>query len=273
MFKLVASFVLIVMVVALGASQAYRLGGAYPLLAHDHADVMVSKTASSPTRTLSVLFVGNSLTFVNDLPAMLVNIASSDRANTTRLEVKAKTYPDASLEFLLTQTDALAYAQAHRPNYVVLQEHGAWYDQIRDVDSSGVANWTPEILALGGAPVLFEVMADGDGSTAYTDNRYATFGHTPDEEAAKAIAATGDLGRELALPVVKVGEAFERARWTKGAPDVYGPDHHHPSVAGTYLAALVFYQYFTGRTGSEATYQPLGMSRSDAARLVAISAG
>ncbi|MGH7735022.1 MAG: hypothetical protein ACREOE_15380, partial [Gemmatimonadales bacterium] len=71
---------------------------------------------------------------------------------------------------------------------------------------------------------------------------------------------------------VPVGEAFERARTSPGAPDVYGPDHHHASVAGAYLAALEFYQYFTGRSGEAATFRPWGLSAKDTAKLVQLSA-
>ena len=101
-------------------------GGAYPRLEHDHDDLMVSQTAKAGT-TLTVLFVGNSLTFRNDLPAMLVNLASSDPGNTARLQVKGETYPDASLDDMLTKTHALDWARDHHPDYVVLQEHSFWY--------------------------------------------------------------------------------------------------------------------------------------------------
>jgi hypothetical protein len=72
---------------------------------------------------------------------------------------------------------------------------------------------------------------------------------------------------------VPVGQAFEAAREMKGAPDVWGPDHHHPSVAGTYLAALVFYRSFTGRSGAQATWRPNGLNAQDAATLVQLSGG
>ena len=48
-------------------------------------------------------------------------------------------------------------------------------------------------------------------------------------------------------------------------PDLYQADRHHPSVAGTYLAALTFYRAFTGRAGTDARYRPWGMSAADQA--------
>jgi hypothetical protein len=247
-------------------------GGAYPRLEHDHDDLMVSKTAKADT-TVTVLFVGNSLTFRNDLPAMLVNLASSDPGNPIRLQVKAETHPNATLDYMLSQTNALAWAQAHHADYVVLQEHSFWYGWSYDGALAAAERWQDALKPLHETPLLFQVWADGDGSKVYADKDSRAFGSTPAEDARNAAESTERLARRLGLPVVAVGQAFEAARKTPGAPDVYGPDHHHPSVAGTYLAALVFYRFFTGRTGAEATYRPRGLSEQDAAMLVRLAGG
>ncbi len=263
---------LLVLILAVGAFQLPRIGR-YQLQDHDHDEIMTSSTHAT-SRTIRVLFVGNSLTFVHDVPAMLVNIASSDRANTTRLEVKAETYPNADLHLMLTQTGALAWAQAHHPDVVVLQEHGLWYEPQKNFNfaMSNATEWSNALKPLGVAPVLFGVWADGDGSPVYT-KYYAATGLTPEEDAHNAVESSERLAQQFEWPTAPVGLAFELARETPGAPDVYGPDDHHASVAGAYLAALVFYQYFTGRSGQEATYRPWGLSAASAAKLVQIAAG
>ena len=92
--------------------------------------------------------------------------------------------------------------------------------------------------------------------------------------ARQSAIATAGVARQLGgLPVVPVGEAFERARMTAGAPSLFMPDRRRPSAAGTYLAALVFYHYLTGRTGAEATYRPAGMSRDTALLLARLGVG
>lgn len=249
-------------------------GGAYSRLEHDHDELMVSSTGPAD-RTITVLFVGNSLTFRNDLPAMLVNLASSDPGAPAPLQVKAVTYPDANLEDMRTRTGALAWAQAHHADYVVLQAHSLWYVDNYAFTLRAAAAWTEALRPLGETPLLFQVWGDGDGdgSAAYTDKQAPTFGWTPVDAARGALDSTQNLARSLGLQVVPVGLAFEAARETKGAPDVWGPDRHHPSVAGTYLAALVFYHFLTGRTGAEATYRPIGVSVRDAATLVQLNAG
>lgn len=249
-------------------------GAPYVRLEHDHDELMASRTAQ-PERTLTILFVGNSLTFRNDLPAMLVDLASSDPGNTTRLQVKAETFPNASLGDMGAKTGAFAWAQAHHADFVVLQEHSGWYmwpDAVSAAQQDARA-WDQALAPLGETPVLFQVWADGDGSRAYTDRNSPAFGSTPADDARLAAESTERLARQLGRQVVPVGQAFETARETKGAPDVYGPDRHHPSVAGTYLAALVFYRAFTGRSGADATWRPNGLNAQDAATLVQLSGG
>ena len=265
------------------ARQTPMLGAAYPLRGHDHADLMTSRTPAGKARTLRVLFVGDSLTFANDMPAMLVNIASSDPGNTTQVEVQAKTYPGAFLSKVLADTDALAWARANHPDIVVLQEHSSWYDVTASNPPSGVTNWdyaakgsidwAEAVKALGETPVLFEIWGDGDGSDLFTRQGSPAYGRTPNQESRYAAQATQRLADELGVQEVAVGDAFQRARDRPGAPDLYGPDHHHPSMAGSYLAALVFYRQLTGRTAAQAAYRPLGLSAQDAGLLVQASGG
>lgn len=257
----------------LGTPQLYRFGGAYVLSDGDHADVMTSHPAA-PARTVSVLFVGNSLTFVNDMPAMLANIASSDPSSPVALQVKAFTHPGAKLDYMYSQTPALAWARQHPVDDVVLQEHSNWYDTqpgFQDALDSAT-DWVGAIRGLNEKPVYFQDWGDGAGSSLYSQRAYVTYGRTPAQESRAASEGTARLSAQLDLPYVPVGDAFERAAETPGAPDLYQADRHHPSLAGSYLAALVVYKFFTGRTGAEATYHPWGMSDADAALLVRVNA-
>lgn len=246
-------------------------GGRYPRYEHDHGKIMISDTPNA-TRTIAVVFIGNSITFHNDLAAMLVNLASSDPGNRTRLQVKALTSPNATLDELRAKTDVLSWIQAHHVDYAVLQEHTIWYDFPFSYDGLGAFTaWDEALRPQGVTSLVFEDWADGDGSEIYTNKQYPTFGSTSEKDAARSANATAALGKALGLHVVSVGDAFEAARETNGAPDVWGPDHHHASVAGTYLAAIVFYRFLTGRSGAEATYRPNGVSAQDAATLVGLT--
>ena len=55
-------------------------------------------------------------------------------------------------------------------------------------------------------------------------------------------------------------------------------DHKHPSVAGSYLAALVLFEQITGKDAKalgadEQAARDLGLSQEDAVKLQAVAAG
>jgi hypothetical protein len=238
----------------------------------DHADVMTSGMTANTRRTVSVLFVGNSFTATNDLPVMLVNIAAADPGNTVQLAVKAVTYPGADLNHMLTRTDALAWAQKHSFDYVVLQERSAWYAHPQWIESAraNAAAWRDALRPLKVKPILFESWADRDGSVAYTDPTYYAYGKTFKEITRVAQRETDALAQNLGMSVVRVGRAFYFAVQSRG-PDLFQADGHHASRAGAYLGALAFYRYFTKRSGAESIYRPWGVSAADAAALVQAS--
>lgn len=246
-----------------------RFGGRYMLRDWDHGDVMTSGVTPQTKRSIAILFVGNSFTASNDLPAMLVNIAAADLGNPVQLSVKAVTHPGADLGYMLRQTDALAWAQAHPVDYVVLQERSGWYalPQWIETARSNATDWRYALAPLKTQPVLFETWADLEGSNVYTDPTYYAYGRNFKGVTDDARRETGALAQALGMPVVRVGRAFYYAVQA-GAGDLFQRDKHHPGHAGTYLAALTFYRFFTWRTGAETTYRPWGMSAAEAAVLV-----
>lgn len=59
-----------------------------------------------PTKTVSILFVGNSFTYVNDMPGKLIQIASSDATNKIQLEVSSVTKGGADLAYMFQNAEA-----------------------------------------------------------------------------------------------------------------------------------------------------------------------
>ena len=73
------------------------------------------------------------------------------------------------------------------------------------------------------------------------------------------------------VPSVRVGEAFAEAQTIQGLPGLYAADDHHPSEAGTYLAALVFFHHFTDEPAERAAWRPESVSADQAAQLARIA--
>ena len=49
------------------------------------------------------------------------------------------------------------------------------------------------------------------------------------------------IGKELAATVVPVGSAWREMLEKRGTPELHAEDGSHPTLAGSYLAACVFY--------------------------------
>jgi len=72
--------------------------------------------------------------------------------------------------------------------------------------------------------------------------------------AEKLADAYTHIGNELGALVIPVGLAFDRARKTDPAMELYAEDKKHPSVLGTYLAANVMFATFYGKSPVGAPY-------------------
>src|SRR5438067_8134003 len=84
--------------------------------------VWLAPAAASAGEELRALFIGNSLTFVNDLPGMLAELAKAGRQKP--LYHDQETPGGCNLEKHWKDGKALAKIRSGRWDYVVLQEEG-----------------------------------------------------------------------------------------------------------------------------------------------------
>ena len=183
---------------------------------------------------LRVLFVGNSYTSVNDLPATFAALAGAGG-------FEVRTGIAAPGGWTLAQhaasAETLAAIRGNRWHWVVLQEQSVVPAVARERDERmlpAVRALAREIAAVGGAPLLYMTWGRRDGlpSAGYGD--YAAL------QRALSGAYLG-IARELGIGVAPVGLAWNDAR--SRAPEIalWQADGSHPTVQGTYLAACVFY--------------------------------
>ena len=195
--------------------------------------VRLPPTAAASTasnRPLRVLFVGNSFTFVNDLPHMLEAMAAA-RPHSRPLITGMVAFPNETLEGNWQRGDALRAIQNNGYwDYVVLQEQS--YRPIADLElmSRYAKDFDIEIGKVGAKTILYMTWGNED---------------TPDDTeriAQSYMEVAGTLGAIVA----PVGRAFAAARAGRPGEHLYGKDGHHPSAAGTYLAAAIFYRLIEG---------------------------
>jgi hypothetical protein len=173
----------------------------------------------APTR---ILFIGNSLTYSNDLPAMVCAMARSAGRQVT-CESVAK--PDYGLEEHWNDREA-RQAIARRWDVVVLQQGPSSLPESRRLLIDYTRRFDAEIKKAGARTALLMVWP--------SRTRRGDFNGVSQSYAAAAKDVDG-----LLLPA---GDAW-RAAWAEdsGLP-LYGPDGFHPSAMGTYLSALVIYE-------------------------------
>jgi hypothetical protein len=210
-----------------------------------------------------ILFVGNSYTYVNDLPGRVAAIAESVGFDPP-VEVTTIASAGALLAEHAANASTLAAVEGGGYDYVVLQEQS--YLPVVDPESFYAAAQTLAAAALdGGAkPALLETWARQEGNDLYSGD---LAGYTPATMQAAlrdAYAAAAALTSAAYLPV---GDAWEATLAGYPAMPLFGADGSHPSPYGTYLSACVIFTALTGAPLDSAAGAPSGVSEEDAAIL------
>ena len=179
-------------------------------------------TPSAPAGTgLRVLFIGNSLTYANDLPLIVQALA---KAAGQSLYVESVTFGGASLEDHWN-SGALKAIAGKKWDFVVMQQGPSSLPESRVHLRQWTKKYAPRIKKAGGRPALFMVWPTPDRSAYFDDVRDAY-----------ALAAS-DVGGMF----VPAGEALRAASRRDPHAPLYDSDDFHPTAAGSYAAALSIY--------------------------------
>jgi hypothetical protein len=198
--------------------------------------VMVCSPASqSPTELddlgngMKVLFIGNSLTEVNDLPTMVQVIGE---AAGHEIAVRSVTIGNFSLEDHWNRGEALEAIRGASWDVVVLQQGPSSLA----INKIHLREWSKEfnvvIREQGARPALYMVWPEA--------TRQALFDAVSDGYTKAAVAVEGML--------FPVGEAWRTAWSMDPTLNLYGSDGFHPSQLGSVLGALVIYQQLFNET-------------------------
>ncbi|MFL5342511.1 MAG: SGNH/GDSL hydrolase family protein [Gemmataceae bacterium] len=209
--------------------------------------------AIAESKPVRVLFIGNSYTYVNDLPAMLAALAKA--GGQRPLEHDRETPGGVSFEKHWKDGKAAKKIAAGGWDFVVLQEQS--------------------LRPLTNRPLMFEFAAKLDAEIRMQNAKtllYQTWSRqdAPDKQDELSRAYV-ELGKELKAGVVPVGAAWQAALKADPALKLHGPDKSHPSKAGTYLAACVFYAAIYDRSPEGLPGAPGGLSDADAKKLQAVA--
>lgn len=215
----------------------------------------------------TALFIGNSRTFYHNMPFMVRSIADSAGYD-KKLHVEMEAQPGVSLGYHIKSETTQALL-ARRWDHVVLQvlssdqysaeqSPQAWQDAtslIREVQGKGsipamFVTWryTDRCVKDAGMPTA--------EAKAFSPSGYANMHTNIQEQHARLAASTG-------VDLINVGLVWEALQSQPLRFSLYD-DCNHPSIYGSYLSALMFYNYFSGNDVANVTFSPDGISPEDA---------
>jgi len=197
--------------------------------------MFVANTSSAGS--VSVLFVGNSLTQVNDLPTVFKSFAAASGLH-VEVDVYSVTPGGAFLGDHWKRGQALALLRAQHPNFLILQgqsvepllapQNFAYYARLFKTEADQLQSKT----------ILFSTWARPDGDAYYKD---ATSGGSSLEMQTRLNSSYSTLAQNIGATLAPIGLAWQRVH--EVAPQIQLLDGtQHPSPAGTYLAAAILFR-------------------------------
>ena len=185
-----------------------------------------SLTGPLPPGGHRVLFIGNSLTYVNDLPRTLSDLAASVGDT---IKTASVAFPDYALVDHASEGSAARAISLGGWEFVLLQQGPSSVGVNRDTLIAASRYFNDLIRAKGGRPALYSVWPQ--------IQFFSSFQRAIESYQMAAQAVNG-----LMLP----GASAWLAAWAADSTlELYSGDGLHPSPMGTYLAALVMYEKFT----------------------------
>lgn len=196
---------------------------------------------------ISVLFLGNSLTYTNDLPAMVRAIGAADGVT---ISTKMMAHPNWGLQDHWEQGDAGKEVASGKWDVVVMQQGPSSLAESRVNLLTWATKFGTVATGHGTCPAMYMVWPDVSSKAAFS----AVYAHY--KEAADSIHGQ----------FIPAGEAWLHAWDATPSLALYGGDGFHPSPLGTYLAALVVYGGVTGRSPAGNTASIAGVAISTTTR-------
>jgi hypothetical protein len=199
----------------------------------------------SPATPLKVLFIGNSFTARNNVPELIARMAE---ARGRQLQHQLIQAGGASLRMHWNKGDAQKAIEQTRYDYVALQEQSTlpvknalrFHENVRLFD---------EVIKASGAKTAL----------------YLTWARQNAPETQAAItSAYKTIGEELGATIVPVGVAWQNFLRKHKQPVLHDKDQSHPTLAGSYLAACVFFAVLFGESPVGIASDLKGLTQAEA---------
>ena len=206
----------------------------------------MAKTPRS--RSIKLLFIGNSFTQRNNLPELLAELAA---ARNLTIGHDLISVGGASLRTHWNAGRAANAIATGGYDYVVLQEQSTLPVKNAQRMAENVRLFDEAIKQAGSETVLYMTWARQ---------------HSPETQRTIADAYIA-VGKELGATVVPVGLVWQDFLAQHDRPVLYDRDQSHPTLAGSYLAACVFLAAILNANPVGIASGPAGIREQDRAAL------
>lgn len=225
--------------------------------------IFFSVTTHGNSTTVKVLFIGNSLTYINNLPGMVADIA---RPHGDRVIYDLYAPGGARLKHHASNPEVLKKIKGKFWDFVVFQEQSQYPGFSDKQLSKDVLPYAKRLTeAVKSADdrsdvVFYMTMArrNGDPDNQNVSSELLTY-EGMQKRVNRCYLEMGKSNKALIAPV---GEVWRTIRQEKPGLNLYS-DNSHPNRIGTYLAACVFYVAFFGKA-SVGSSIPDGVDRASA---------
>jgi hypothetical protein len=208
----------------------------------------------------SILIVGNSRTYTNDMAAMLRDIADSAESP-AKWQIETSAKPAFSLENHWFDHRTRRLLAAGHDEVLIQGESGAEYSQQQG-----------ESYRTYGAKLAGAARLDSGRATLLVNwpSERSVFSDDPDYDRAVHLDYLRSINARLAedaeLDRINLAGLWESVR--RSDPSIkLTSDGNHPTVAGTYLYALAVYRHFSGGEVGKVAYAPTEIDPTQAAAL------
>ncbi len=227
---------------------------------------------TTKAQVTNVLFLGNSYTYVNNLPQLIKDVALSfgDTIFTDQNTPGGTTFnyhstDPTSLNKIAQGTwdYVVLQAQSQEPSFSPAQVASQTYPFAQSlVNSIKSANSCTE-------PIFFMTWGrkNGDASNCAAYPPICTFEGMQQRLRESYL----EMANDNLSTVSPVGVAWKAVRDSFPLIELYNPDESHPSIYGSYLAACVFYATFYQKSTIGSTFIPSGINATDALNLQTVA--
>lgn len=205
-----------------------------------------SALARNDADTLRVLFIGNSYTYVNNLPELVTNIAAAaDGSAQHVVSHRSFTPGGCTLQRHLTNEDLIKSLKHDKWDYVVVQEYSTYPAKSSRTVLENTYPYAKQICELAkqgndNCKVIFYMTWGHENGSIEPTPGY-TLADNYEGMQQRLISSYLEMAHENNAWCAPVGLAWQQVRHAHPEIGLYSKDHSHPSINGSYLAAIVIY--------------------------------